>query len=286
MTKSPGHLFVALLLGAFSVIFWFQPLAETWTLAFTNERYTHLLLILPIALALIRYPIQRTESGWVGRAQVVVLLLVALILWAFSRGGNLAPGSDFRLTFAMAGLVVWWIGCFVFGVGKSAWRVYRFQLLFLLWIVPLPSVVVDEIVRGLQYGSAVAAQLFFEIVRIPTTREGSSLLLPGLELDVAAECSSIRSSMMLFVTTTLLAHVFLRTRWRRWLTILLAVPIAIAKNGLRIATIGTLGTRVDPSYLTGRLHREGGIVFLSLALAAVCGIVWILRGSEDSANTL
>jgi exosortase len=286
MTKSRSDLVVAVLLGALSMIFWFQPLAETLTLAYTNERYTHLLLILPVALALIGYPVQRTESGWPRRAQAVVLLLLALLLWASSRWGNLARGTDYRLTVAMVGLVVWWIGCFVLGLGKSAWQVYRFQLLFLLWIVPLPSIVVDEIVRGLQYGSAITAQLLFEIVGTPTTREGSSLFLSGLELDVGAECSSIRSSMMLFVTTTLLAYVFLRTRWRRWLTILLAVPLAIAKNGVRIATIGTLGTRVDPSYLTGRLHREGGIVFLSLALAAVCGIVWILRRSESSANTI
>jgi exosortase/archaeosortase family protein len=72
----------------------------------------------------------------------------------------------------------------------------------------------------------------------------------------------------------------LRSPWRKALVIAIAVPLSVAKNGLRIFTIVMLATRVDPAYLTGRLHREGGIVFFTIALAAILGLIWILRRSE------
>jgi exosortase/archaeosortase family protein len=66
----------------------------------------------------------------------------------------------------------------------------------------------------------------------------------------------------------------------------LAVPLSIAKNGLRIFTIAMLGTRVDRGYLTGRFHHQGGIVFFAIALVVVFALLWILRRGEDSSLRL
>jgi exosortase/archaeosortase family protein len=85
---------------------------------------------------------------------------------------------------------------------------------------------------------------------------------------------------MLLVTTMVLAQLLLRSPWRKAVVIAIAVPLSIAKNGLRIFTIAMLSTRVDPGYLTGRLHRNGGIIFFGIALAAVFSLVWILRRAE------
>jgi hypothetical protein len=40
----------------------------------------------------------------------------------------------------------------------------------------------------------------------------------------------------------------------------------ILKNGIRIATLTLLAMYVDPSFLTGRVHREGGVVFFRMSL--------------------
>jgi exosortase/archaeosortase family protein len=82
------------------------------------------------------------------------------------------------------------------------------------------------------------------------------------------------SSLMLLVTTMVLAHVLLRTPWRKALVVAIAIPVSVAKNGLRIFTIAMLGTRVDPSFLTGRFHHNGGIVFFLTALAIICILLW------------
>jgi len=77
-----------------------------------------------------------------------------------------------------------------------------------------------------------------------------------------------------------LAHLFLRSLWRKALLIAAAIPLSVAKNGLRIVTIGELGTRVDPDFLNGKLHHDGGIVFFGIAVVAVGALLWMLRRTE------
>ena len=112
-------------------------------------------------------------------------------------------------------------------------------------------------------------------------QDGVLLQIPGLTVEVARECSSIRSSLMLVVTTMVVAQVLLRSPWRTALVIFVAIPLSVAKNGLRIFTIALLGTRVDPSFLTGRLHHQGGIIFFLIALAGIFLLLWIVRRGEN-----
>jgi exosortase/archaeosortase family protein len=86
---------------------------------------------------------------------------------------------------------------------------------------------------------------------------------------------------MLVVTTMVLAQLLLRSPWRKILVIAAAIPLSVAKNGLRIFAIAMLATRVDPSFLTGRLHRQGGIIFFLIAMAAIFLLLWLLRRGEQ-----
>ncbi len=271
-----------------SLVLWFRPLVDTFALAAGDDRYTHILLILPVAIVLV---VQGWKvQGWRGRSAEAQLWtpaaglpILSLLIAGLARWGNFGWSSDLRLAMEMLGLVIWWIASFALCFGLSVLRSFRFPFFLLLGMVPIPNFALERIVAGLQRGSTIAAQLLFSICMVPVSREGMILSIPGLELDVAPECSSIRSSLMLIVTTMVLAHLFLRSPWRKLLLVLLAIPLSVAKNGLRIFTIGILGTRVDPSFLTGRLHRNGGIVFFLIALAIVFFLLWILRRGERAA---
>ena len=155
-----------------------------------------------------------------------------------------------------------------------------FPLLFLFGLVPVPQAALDVVVSLLQQSSAWAASALFNIFGVPVVHDGTILTIPGLTLIVAAECSSIRSSSMLLVTTMVLAQLLLRSPWRKALVILLAVPLSIAKNGLRIFVIAMLSTRVDPGYMNGRLHHQGGYLFLLLSLLCIFALLWILRKGD------
>jgi len=107
------------------------------------------------------------------------------------------------------------------------------------------------------------------------------LSIPGLTVEVAKECSCIRSSLMLLVTSMVLAHLFLRSIWRKTVVMLAAIPLSVAKNGLRIFILSMLGTRVDPGFLHGNLHHHGGIVFFAAALLAQLLLLWLLSRSDS-----
>jgi exosortase len=159
-------------------------------------------------------------------------------------------------------------------------RTLLFPLCFLFWIVPLPAIALDEVIYFLQNQSAFAARVLFMAAGVPVTQDGVMLSIPNLDIEVARECSSIRSSMLLMIMTVVLAHLFLRSWWRKALLIAAAIPLAAIKNGLRIFAITELATRVDPGYFDGNLHHRGGILFLAVALGIMCVLLWGLRRTE------
>jgi exosortase len=270
------------ILGAISLVIWWGPITSTCALALHDDQYTHILLILPISAALIILDWRPLElSTRIGVRTGSALLVLPVFATAVVRWRAIPLPPDVQLSLNMMTLVVWLIAAFVFCFGASAFRRARFPLYFLFWMVPFPDFVLNPIVSLLQQGSTAAARWLFEVARVPVAQDGVLLHIPGLTVEVARECSSIRSSSMLLVTTMVLAHLLLRSPWRKALIVAVAIPLSVAKNGLRIFTIAMLATRVDPSFLTGRLHRQGGIIFFLIALAALCLLIWIVRRGED-----
>jgi exosortase len=268
-------------LTAISLAVWWAPLASSFALALHDDQYTHLLLILPISAALIFVDWKSPEPFTGSNLGVNSLLLIATALVAaIVRWKTVVSPSDLELSASMLALVAWWITAFALCFGPQAFRRAVFPLCFLFWLVPFPDFVLYPVVSLLQQGSAATAHFLFAVARVPVAQRGVFVHIPGLTVEVARECSSIRSSLLLVVTTMVLAQLLLRSPWRKALIIAVAIPLSIAKNGLRIFVIAMLATRIDPSFLTGRLHRQGGIVFLLIALSVIFLLLWIMRREE------
>jgi exosortase len=282
MTKLAKHRLGFTALWAVSLLVGWRALFETFSLSFEDVQHTYLLLILPIGAALIflEWRAARTAVTLDVRAGSACLAIAALVVIPTLVWRASFP-ADVLLSARMLGLVLWWIGAFVLCFGTRSAQMVSFPLGFLLGLVPLPQLVVNWIIVVLQQGSASAAHVLFTACGVPVAQDGVVLTIPSLTMHVGEECSSIRSSSMLLVTTMVLAQLLLRSPWRKALVIALAVPLSIAKNGLRIFTIAMLGTRIDAGYLTGRFHREGGIVFFAIVLFILFAFFWLLRRGEE-----
>lgn len=186
------------------------------------------------------------------------------------------------LSLAMLGLAVAVSGAFLACYGWKAFSRARFPLLFLLFAVPIPPQPREVIVRAMQAGSAEACSVIFRLLQVPFLRDGLSFQLSSVSIEIAPECSGIRSSFALFVLSVLLAQLCLHSRWRRAALLMAVLPLAIVKNGIRIATITLLAEYVDRSFLDGPLHRNGGFLFFSLVFAAEGALCWWLRRSEEN----
>jgi exosortase len=281
---SPPLLFF--LLTAISLLIWWSPLTSSLALAVRDSQYTHILLILPVSLSLIYLEWNPAESVADQRSNIGSILLAAAVAATIAARFQVFPlRQDEQLSLNMLALVVWWIGSFIVSFGTRAFQRALFPLCFLLWIVPIPEFVLNPIVRLLQEGSVASARFLFAAAGVPTAQDGTRITVPGLTIEVAAECSSIRSSLMLVVTTMVLAQMSLRSAWRKALVIAIAIPLSVAKNGLRIFVLAMLTTRVDRSFITGRLHHEGGIIYFLIALAAIILLIWIARLTERKSRS-
>jgi len=270
-------------LCAASLLIWGHVLSTTFTLALRNDAYTHTLLIIPLSVTLIL--LQRKKQGWKPvssiRAGSTLLAFAALIgIGGLPWGRADILTGDVRLAIEMLAVVVWWIGAFVFCFGGEIFRRTLFPLLFLLWLIPMPEVALNRMVELLQQGTASCARELFTIIGVPVTQDGTAITVPGLTVKVAEECSSIRSSMVLIVTSMVMSYLLLRSFWGRTGLILAAIPLSVAKNGLRVFTLAALGAYVNPAILKGPLHHQGGPLFLAIALAAVFGLIAIVSRME------
>ncbi len=275
---------LAVLCGT-GLLIWVGTLRQAFALALNDERYTHLLLILPLAFLLMAVQWKPNQPSRRGSNWGLALLALSLGVLLISR--LMVPKSyDLQLAAAVSAFVIWCLASFIWCFGLSAFRERLFPLLFLFWLVPLPTVIVDTLVGGLQRSSASSAELLFRAVGTPVSLNNLVLLLPGLELEVAPECSSIRSSLILVVLTMFLAQLLLRSPWHKLAAIAFSIPLSFAKNGLRIFVLGWLAVHGDPKILDSPLHRQGGPVFLAIALAAICLLIWIFHRGERRRNIM
>jgi exosortase len=273
------HLAFALLL-AISVIVFGTPLRTLAVLSWSEDRYSHLLLIPLVSTFLLYLERARIFSAPTDRRGAAFsLLLAAAAVYALSALTPLGAGN--RLAVMILSAVLVWAGAFALCYGTSVLCAAAFPLGFLAFMIPLPENVLNWITHALQSASADTSAVLFRAIGMPSFRDGFRFNLPGVEIEIAKECSGIRSTFALVLVSVLAGYILLRSPYGRICLALAAIPIGIFKNAVRIVALSYLGVYVDRSYLDGKLHHQyGGLVFSSLSLMLVIPLIILLRRSE------
>jgi len=264
------------------VVFW-APVSTLIRFSFQEELYSHTILIPLMSASLLILERKRifahVDSHWPAG---LGLLAAGAMLSLFGRSGSASAGEEGQLSIAIFALVVSWVGAFLLCYGLCAFRAALFPVLFLFLTVPIPEFLLNHAINGLQHGSAEVSYVAFQLLGVPVFRTEFVFALPGLTIEVAKECSGIRSSLALFITTLLAGHLLLRSTWTKVVLALITLPLLVIKNGIRIVTVTLLSIYVDPGFLTGSLHQQGGILFFLVALAFLTPVLRLLRTSERS----
>ena len=213
-------------------------------------------------------------NPWLGSQ---LLGVGALCYW----GADAVAWAPDHLSMTMLAFVVMCWGIFLSCFGITLCRKVSFGLLFLLFMVPFPSVLLDAIIGFLQRSSAEATGLLFSILGIPVFREGFVFRLSNFTIHVGEECSGIRSALSLFISSLVAGHFFLRSLWGKMGIVAVVIPLAIIKNAFRIVGLALLANYVDPTFITNSaLHRSGGIPLFLVALVVLLSLVWLVRRLE------
>jgi exosortase len=246
------------------------------------EHYSHILLM-PFASAYLIYLNRSAIFAYVRRGRwsgTLSLALGAATLW-LAGSGAISAERDARLSLAMLGSVTLWAGGFLLCYGPRALRAATLPFVLLLFMIPLPPRALAAVVVFLQHASADASALLFGLIGMPVFRQGLTFELVGLTIEVAEECSGIRSSLALLITGVVMADLLLRASWTRAALLLVIVPLAIAKNAVRIVGLSWLAVHVDPGFITGSaVHRSSGIPVFLVSLSILATLAWLLRRAE------
>jgi|SRR5215472_1005757 len=195
---------------------------------------------------------------------LLVMLGAVGLLVVGSLGAELFT-SRFSLLVLVAGMIL-------FLAGWKMLRALSFPLAFLIFMIPIPVIIYNQITFPLQLIASRLATFWLETVRVPVLRDGNVLIMSNYSLEVVEACSGIRSLMSLVALAVAYGRLTESRRWLRYVLALLMVPSAIVANALRIMGAGVLAHKFGAVAAEGFLHEfSGWVVFLSaLVLMIVC----------------
>jgi exosortase len=253
----------ALVLAAASLVYApvVSSLVRQWG---SDENYSHGFLVAPCALlfawqsrrALRSAPLRPHGAG-------LAVVVVSILLLTAGRFGAELFLTRISLVGAIAGTVL-----YLYGARQL--RLIAFPLLLFLLVIPLPAIVINRVAFPLQLLASRAAEGVLTVSGVPVLREGNVLMLPHAALEVAEACSGIRSLASLIALALIVGRMRLRERTAaRVLMALLAIPIAVLANMLRVAGTGFAAVWIGPQAAEGFFHAFSGWLMFVAAIAAL-----------------
>jgi exosortase len=272
----------AIIFGLYSmglVVTDWKSLFALYELSRSDETASHLTLI-PFVTLVLMYQNRRSifsSARFALGPGCGLIAMGAVLRFAVSFYSVATPADS--LAPSIFSTVILWVGGFLLIYGPTAFQAAQFPLLFLAFVIPIPVSLIDTATQLLKVSSTETVAALFTLTGTPYHREGFVFSLSSVAIEVADECSGIRSSIALLLTSIMAGHLYLTDTWKKAIFVAAVLPISIFKNAVRIVTLSLLAIHVDPKFLTGQLHHEGGIVFFCLALAILAPLLIVLSRS-------
>jgi exosortase C (VPDSG-CTERM-specific) len=274
-----GVCFVIILLAAFA-----QPLLMLISHAARSQLHSYILLVPFVSAYLLYIRRDQLPKNYVVDLPLAIVSLAGglgiLVFTYWMDFAGRAPAINDRLGLLTLSFLCCLAAGFFFFFGRDWMQAAAFPLAYLIFMVPMPDAMADTLETASKYASAEVANLLFHLSSTPFLRAGNIFELPNITIEVAQECSGIRSSWVLFLTSILAANLFLKTPWRRFVLVAFVIPLAILRNGFRILVIGLLCVNLGPQMIHSLIHRRGGPVFFMLSLIPLFLLLWWLRKGE------
>lgn len=252
-------------------------MAEDW---WVDPNYSHGLVILPCAL----YFLWRGRAKWLAitpRASWWGLAVFAGAALVYLVGTAAAENFSTRVA-AVTGLAALAWALLGWRFLRTAW----FPFVFLFFAVPWPYIIYYQITFPLQLFSTRMACVFLDWFGITFVRQGNIIHLPNYALEVVEACSGVRSLLTLTTLGAAYAYLTQPGTVRPWLLFLLAVPIALSANVIRLVLTALAAYGWGPGIAETFLHDLGGFLLFSVALITliVAGalLTWIARRSSPA----
>src|SRR3954468_2377195 len=276
VTATPLH--IAVIVGVVMLAVYAPVLMRLISQWASDENYSHGFLVVPFAAYL----------AWQRRAQIAAAdstpsaLSLALVVGSAAAFVAGQFGAELFLTrISLIGMTAGAIG-WIFGGQRL--RLLAVPLLFLLFMIPLPALLFNQITLPLQFVASAAGETLIRAAGIPVLREGNVLQLPGGNLEVVQACSGIRSLVSLAMVGVVISCLRGAGRGTILFSAIAAAPIAIATNALRIAGTGVASTWIGPAAAEGFFHAFTGVALFATAVLGLVAACHLAEHVIDSAE--
>lgn len=196
-----------------------------------------------------------------------------LVFWAAVQAGIGTLGAELFLQ--RTSFLIALCGAILYLFGSKMIRTLAFPLVLLLFMIPVPGIVMKSITFPLQLLASSMAERVLDLSGYSVLREGNILNLAGQQLSVAEACSGIRALMSLSFFSLCYGYLFDSRISMRWLLLAAAIPTALVANAGRIVITGVLAG-FDEKLATGVYHNLSGWVIFLIAIVLLAGIKVLL----------
>ncbi|RJQ66740.1 MAG: exosortase [Desulfobacteraceae bacterium] len=279
------HILLTMLIVVWLALF-VPSMYELVSLSLDSETHSHIVMIPFVSIYLLCLNRKKIfmQTALAQKHGFIVVCMSLVIYAAGVISVNRFALNDYLFFPTLAG-IAFIIGIFIWLAGLRAFKSAAFALLFLLFMVPIPLFILDGFIKLLQACTAEMTDVVFKVIGMPVFREGLVFSLTDVSIEVAKQCSGIRSSLVLIIISVLVGYMYLNSNWRRVALVVAVIPISIFKNALRIVLLAWMGNYVDISWLTdSALHSRGGIPFMFVALLFLLPVLWLLRIGERKSD--
>jgi len=267
--RQPLSLWVIMLLGVIALIgMSYTGIIEMIRVWDVREEYGHGYIIPFITLFLVwqhKDILEKTDftGSWLGFS--IVLLSIAVV-----QVGNLTTITaiiQYGMLFTLIGLVYSYLG--------SAIKPIIIPLLFLVFMIPLPSFFLNNLSSQLQLVSSEIGVAVIRLFDISVYLEGNVIDLGTYQLQVVEACSGLNYLFPLMSLAFIAAYFFKAPMWQRITLFISSIPITVLMNSFRIGVIGVLVNNWGIEQAEGFLHYfEGWVIFMACMLILL-GEMWL-----------
>ena len=232
----------------------------------------HGLLLAPVAIWLAWREGIRKDASPNHVAGIAVIAVAVLLRFGASLAAELFVMRA-SMVMAIGGLTL-----FHFGTRQLVRWWLPFTLACLS--IPLPELVTQALALPLQFRASRLGAALLQMRNVPVQLSGNVIRLPGRELFVTEACSGLRSLTALLSVAVLMSTLVLRSVIGRILLVLLAIPIAIVVNGIRVFITGFLVYWVSPALGAGFMHDTEGWLLFIVSMSLLAAVAWIALQGE------
>ncbi len=188
----------------------------------------------------------------------ILIIVIGIFLHFIGTMGGESFTMRFSFIIVLAGIVL-------FLLGWSHLKELSFPIIFLIFMIPIPSIFLVKITFPMQLFASKVSVIVLQIMGVPVFREGNIIHLTETTLEVAEACSGIRSLISLLALGVVFAYFAMKKFWQRVILVLSCLPISIIVNALRVSATGVLASFYGESVAQGFFHEFSGLILFVIA---------------------